>query len=117
MNQSKAFDITETDDVVIIKPLDLLSEVTTQQILDAVSQRMLDHKRYNYVVDLSAIDYMNSVGLNLLIVLKSRTGLVGGQVAIVHPSKKVLQLLEMTKLMTIFQPVNSMTEALASFKA
>ena len=96
----------------ILVVTDLLSEYANKQILAAAQQR-IDAGFTNFVVDLSKIDYMNSVGLNFLITLKNRTDDKGGHLAVANASNKIIQLLEMTKLRPLFNLTTSVDAALS----
>jgi len=96
--------------VQILKVKDLLSEYANNEILKAAQQR-IDQGHSRFVVDLSQIRYMNSVGLNFLITLRARSQEEGGEIAVANPSEKVLDLLEMTKLKPIFLISPSVEEA------
>lgn len=71
----------------------------------------------NFVVDLTRIQFMNSVGLNFLIALKKQSKAAGSQLALANVSAKIIQLLEITKLRPMFYVTNSVEEALQSFSA
>jgi anti-anti-sigma factor len=105
------FSIIQKDSVQILEISNLLSEYANKEILLA-AQSKIDEGFYKFVVDLKAIDFMNSVGLNFLITLRARSDEMGGQMAIANAPSKVLQLLKMTKLLPMFQVKSSVEEAL-----
>ena len=107
------YNITKQDSIQVLEVKNLLNEMTNKEILQAV-QSKIDEGFSNFVVDLGQIPYMNSVGLNFLIMLKARSNDKGGNVAMANVSTKVLELLEMTKLRPIFQVNNSVEEAVAA---
>lgn len=107
------YNIKKQDNVQVLEVRNLLNEFANKEILQAV-QSKIDEGFFNFVVDLKQIAFMNSVGLNFLIMLKTRSNDKGGQVAVVNVSAKVMELLEMTKLRPIFQVSNSVDEAVAS---
>ena len=75
-------------------------------------------KGYPYfVVDLSPIDYMNSVGLNFLISIKNKSEQLGGKMAVAHASKKIMDLMEMTKLKPLFYLEPTVPEAIGRLKS
>jgi anti-anti-sigma factor len=105
------FSIIQKDSVQILEISNLLSEYANKEILLA-AQSKIDEGFSKFVVDLKAIDFMNSVGLNFLITLRARSDEMGGQMAIANAPSKVLQLLKMTKLLPMFQVTSSVEEAL-----
>ncbi len=111
---SKLFALSNQGQVQVLEVRDLISEYANRQILDAAQAR-IDDGYADFVVDLSQIDYMNSVGLNFLISLRNRSDDKGGQLAVANASSKIIQLLEMTKLRPLFNLTESIDDALASF--
>lgn len=111
------YSISEQDGgIQILKVHDLLSEHANNEILNAVQQR-IDAGQTRFVVDLSQIRYMNSVGLNFLITLRARSQEEGGDIAVANPSQKVMDLLDMTKLTPIFRISPSVEQAAAEVAA
>lgn len=107
------YNITKQDNVQVLEVRNLLNEFANKEILRAVQSKM-DEGFSNFVVDLRQIHFMNSVGLNFLIMLKARSNDKGGQIAVANASAKVMELLEMTKLLPVFQVNNTVEEAVAS---
>ena len=64
------------------------------------------------IIDLSDLKYMNSSGLNVLIQLLSKTRTNGGESVIFNVSKKVNDLLVITKLNTLFKVADSKDAAI-----
>ncbi|MEO6884636.1 MAG: STAS domain-containing protein [Bacteroidia bacterium] len=65
-----------------------------------------------FVLELSELKYVNSSGLNILINILTRARKSGGDVAIAGISKKVNELLLMTKLNTIFNISDTISNAI-----
>jgi len=107
------YNITKQNEVQVLEVRNLLNEFANKEILQAV-QSKIDEGFSNFVVDLKQIPFMNSVGLNFLIMLRARSNDKGGHVAVANVSTKVMELLEMTKLRPVFQVSNSVDEAVAS---
>ncbi|NUQ24039.1 MAG: STAS domain-containing protein [Saprospiraceae bacterium] len=97
----KDFTIVERPGVLIVHVHHLLSETINKEILSAV-QSGIDQGFTTFVVDLTDAPFINSVGLNVLIHLMLRSKEAGGNMAIANVSAKVLQLLEVTKLKSMF---------------
>ena len=98
-------------------PLDIISikgrliaasdaEDLKQKILDLVS-----NNRIKVLVNLSELDYMNSTGLNVLLGLFTTIRNVGGEMIMGGTSKKVKDLLAITKLNSVFNIYDNMDEA------
>lgn len=72
---------------------------------------MLDTGSNKWAIDLSNLKYMNSSGLNVLIQILTRTRNKGGESVIFNVSKKVNELLVITKLNTLFKVSSTKEEA------
>jgi len=99
----KDFEILELKGELIDKnqALDLIKEVDD----------LLEQGKNKFVLDLSELRYMNSSGLNVLIQLLTKTRNRGGESVICHVSKKVNELLIITKLNTLFKVTETKEEA------
>lgn len=69
-----------------------------------------------FVLDLSELAYMNSSGLNVIINVLTKSRKAGGDVAIANVTKKVKQLLVITKLSSIFNLSESVEDAINKLK-
>ena len=110
------YQIRKENNAIILLVRDLISEYANRQILE-VAQTQIDAGQHNFVVDLSEIPYMNSVGLNFLILLHNRLKESEGKLAIANASPKIIQLLDVTKLLPIFQITKSVDEGLKALRA
>ena len=109
------YNITKQDSIQVLEVKNLLNEMTNKEILQAV-QSKIDEGFSNFVVDLGQIPYMNSVGLNFLITLQARCTDQGGRLVVANASKKVVQLLEVTKLLPLFHLTDSMADAMLAMQ-
>ena len=69
-------------------------------------------KPQRLVLDLSAVDYLDSSGVGSLVEIYRRTMKEGGRLVLVSPSARVNGVLEITKLDRFFTIVGSEQEAL-----
>ena len=67
------------------------------------------------VLNLGEVSYIDSSGLGQLIGSYATVRERGGQMKLVNLQKKVVDLMQITKLLTVFETYNSETAALASF--
>lgn len=67
-----------------------------------------------YLMDLAALEYVNSTGLNLLIGMFTQARNAGGELVIGGISPKVKKLMVMTKLDSIFKIHDSVEDAAES---
>ena len=111
---STQYSLSNHDQVQILSVNNLLNEYENKKIL-SVALSKIDEGFPNFVVDLSNIEFMNSVGLNFLLALKSKTKDSGGKLAVANASKRIVDLLEMTKLLKMFRLVDSIEAGVQSF--
>ena len=105
------FALNNRKGIDVLTVYNLLNEIANRDMMLAVETRIADGIS-NFIVDLSEIDYMNSVGINFLIKMKHRAKECGGGLAIANASPRVQQLLEVTKLRPMFHLADSVDEAL-----
>lgn len=76
---------------------------------------LLDDGYTRFVVDLSAVRYLDSTGLGVLIAFSRRLN-DGGQITLAQPPRSVLALLELTGLDATFQVFTTVEDALAHLR-
>jgi anti-sigma B factor antagonist len=82
---------------------------------DFLHKLITEEKNY-IVVDLKAVSFINSSGLGMLIGGLTTMRHSGGELKLARASKKVENLLEMTKLLKVFDLHKNVNNAIASFK-
>ncbi|MBU8932823.1 MAG: STAS domain-containing protein [candidate division Zixibacteria bacterium] len=70
----------------------------------------------NFVVDLAKVDWMNSVGLGMLISALTTVKNSGGRLVLANITK-IESILTITRLITVFEHFDSREDALKSFSA
>lgn len=75
----------------------------------------IDSGKIRIVLDLSSVEYMSSAGLREIVMAYKRVQRSAGDVRIVQPSRRVMELLEVSGLDTVFQIFPSQSEAVGSF--
>jgi anti-sigma B factor antagonist len=76
---------------------------------------LIDGKKIKVVVDLSNVDFINSSGLGLLIGGLTAMRKAGGELKLAGASKKIENLLEITKLHKVFDICRTAGDAVAAF--
>jgi anti-sigma B factor antagonist len=71
---------------------------------------------HQIVVNLSRIEYIDSGGLGTLVGLLASTRNRHGEIKLVHPIQRVVDLLRRTRLHTVFKSYESDEEAVAAFR-
>lgn len=92
----------------------LMSKIDSEGLISTVNDLLAD-ERSTIVMELSELEYMNSSGLNVLLGLFTATRNAGGDMLLCNVSKKVEELLVMTKLNSVFKIYKSMDEAVSAF--
>jgi anti-anti-sigma factor len=67
------------------------------------------------ILNLKAVDYIDSTGLGALVMCSTAIRKAGGAVRLVHLNRRNMELLVMTKIDTIFEAFDDETEAVNSF--
>ncbi len=83
--------------------------------LNTKLHELVESGRKNVVIDLAGVDFMNSSGLGLLIGGATTMKNAGGGLKIANASAKIMSLLKMTKLTTVFESFPSVKAAVQSF--
>jgi anti-sigma B factor antagonist len=76
----------------------------------------INHNKKNVVVDLAKVDWMNSVGLGMLISAMTTVKNAGGQFVLANITK-IETILTITRLIKVFDVYDSREEAMKSFAA
>jgi anti-sigma B factor antagonist len=104
------------DDVVI---LDLSGRITIGEgtlIIRDHLQKFLNGGDRKFLLNLSDVDYIDSSGLGELVTAFTTVRNQGGQLKLLNLTKRVQDLLQITKLLTVFEAFNSEAEALKTMK-
>jgi anti-sigma B factor antagonist len=89
---------------------DLIEKGQALQLLNEIDL-FIEKKENKFILNLSELRYMNSTGLNVLINILTKSRKSGGDVAIYGLLPKIKELLEITKLNSIFNIASSKEEA------
>ena len=100
--------------------LDIHGRLVLGEETEALRQRVkrliaAGHKRI--IFDLKELTYMDSSGLSTMISSFVSVRNQGGQLKLVNLTQRVSDLMQITKLSTVFEVYNSMEEAQRSFTA
>jgi anti-sigma B factor antagonist len=77
---------------------------------------LIENHSPNLILDLKELDLINSLGLNTLIKIFTKTRNSGGEMYIVNISSKINQVLLLTKLNTVLNIAKSIDDAKQNFK-
>lgn len=88
----------------------------TDQLRDKVHE-MIDAGRCRLIVNLSGVDYVDSSGLAVLISCTRNAQRKGGGLKLAHPSRRVKDILHITRLNTVLETFDTLELAKVSFAA
>lgn len=104
------------DDVVI---LDLSGRITIGEgtlILRSQIHKLLDAGEQKFLLNLADVDYIDSSGLGELVSSFTTVRNKGGQLKLLSLTRRVRDLLQITKLLTVFEAFDNEAEALKTLK-
>jgi anti-sigma B factor antagonist len=105
-----------TGDVTIIKVTgDITLNAGADVLLKDKIQSLLQQGQKKLLLDLGAVAYVDSAGLGQLVQSHVTTSRNGGVLKLLNMTKRLNDLLILTKLATIFESFDSEEAALASF--
>jgi anti-sigma B factor antagonist len=84
--------------------------------LNEFLHKLVSEEKNHVVIDLKSVSFINSSGLGMLIGGLTTIRHSGGELKLARASKKVENLLEMTKLLKVFDLHKNVNSAIASFK-
>jgi len=93
----------------------LMDKMQAHSILSLMDEWLESGKR-KFILDLEELHYMNSSGLGVIINFLTKTRNKDGEIIICNVSEKINDLLVITKLHQVFNVINSIKEAEASFE-
>src|SRR5262245_17012895 len=101
--------ITVTGDITLNKGGDVLLKDKIQSLLQQGKKKLL--------LDLGKVSYVDSAGLGQLVQVYATAKHHGGSLKLVNLTKRLKDLLVVSKLLTVFDSYESESEAIASFGA
>ena len=104
------------DDVVI---LDLSGRITIGEgtlVLRHEIHKRLDAGDAKFLLNLADVDYIDSSGLGELVTSFTTVRNKNGQLKLLNLTRRVRDLLQITKLLTVFDAFDNETEALKSLR-
>jgi len=104
------------DDVVI---LDLSGRITMGEgtlIIRENIQKLLNAGDRKFLLNLADVDYIDSSGLGELVTSFTTVRNQSGELKLLNLTRRVQDLLQITKLLTVFEAFDDETEALKSMK-
>ena len=79
-------------------------------------QSLLQQGHRKILLDMGNVSYVDSAGLGQLVQVYATTSHLGGSLKLLNLTKRLRDLLVLTKLLTVFDAYDSESEAVGSFK-
>jgi anti-sigma B factor antagonist len=86
-------------------------------IFQRTIRRLLEEGQRRILLNLARVEYIDSSGLGELIASYTTLGKKDGEIKLLHLSRRVRELMTITKLLTVFDVHENESEALDSFKS
>lgn len=104
----------QSGDVVILDVNGEIDLYNAPEIKDTIN-KLIEEKKYNVVINLDKVSYIDSSGIGALISSLSNLKKYQGGLKICNVSGSVRKVFELTKLTSFFEIYDSEQEAIAAF--
>jgi anti-sigma B factor antagonist len=108
----------ETRTVGDVKILDCSGKITLGEgtmVVRNTVRDLLKGENKKIILNLGEVNYIDSSGIGELVSTYTTVSSSGGQLKLLNLTKKIQELLAITKLLTVFHVFNDEQDALASF--
>jgi anti-sigma B factor antagonist len=98
--------------------LDLKGKITLGEGDEALREKinnLISQNKKRILLNLADVPYIDSAGLGEVVRTYTTVSRQGGQLKLVNLTKRITDLLSITKLLTVFEAFESETEALKSY--
>jgi anti-sigma B factor antagonist len=98
--------------------LDLKGKITLGEGDEALREKinnLISQNKKRILLNLAEVPYIDSAGLGEVVRTYTTVSRQGGQLKLVNLTKRITDLLSITKLLTVFEAFESETEALKSY--
>ncbi len=112
MAQDLEIHVEEREPATLVHLHGALTFNTGARLRDRIRELVADGKR-KIALGLEGVNRIDSAGLGELVAAYTAVTSDGGKLALVQPSRKVADLLQVTQLITVFPVFDSVDEALA----
>ena len=104
------------DDIVIFEVSGKIMGGDETTLFHGRMHEYINQNKKKVVIDLAKVDWMNSIGLGMLISAMTTVKKAGGRFVLADIGK-IESILTVTRLITVFEHFDSRTEAVKSFSA
>jgi anti-sigma B factor antagonist len=106
-------------DAGVVTVVDISGRITLGEgsaLLRKTIRELIEDNRTKIILSLADVNYIDSSGIGELVSAFTATKKAGGDMKLLHLTKKVHDLLQLTKLFTVFDVYSDEPTALASFR-
>jgi anti-sigma B factor antagonist len=106
-------------DAGVITVVDISGRITLGEgsaLLRKTIRELIDDNRTKIILNLADVNYIDSSGIGELVSAYTAVKKSGGEMKLLHLTKKVHDLLQLTKLFTVFDVYSDEHTATASFR-
>jgi anti-sigma B factor antagonist len=107
---------TSGDVAIVVISGDITLSKGGDVLLKDKVQSLLQQGHRKIVLDMGGVAYVDSAGLGQLVQVYATTSHLGGSLKLLNLTKRLKDLLVLTKLLTVFEAYDSESEAVKSFK-
>jgi anti-sigma B factor antagonist len=107
-------DVKEYKRVSVITVTVRIDSATSSEFEQELNE-LTEAGRVNLVLDLSAVEFISSAGLRVLVTTRKAVKSAGGDVVLAKPSDQVIETLEIAGLDVLFDKFPNREAAVASF--
>ena len=105
-------EVQDSDGAMVIALIgELVARSEQATILDLVAEKLKNGVKV-FVLDLSEVPYISSLGIAVLVSTYVKVNREGGTLRLVNPRPRVAHVLDLTKVADIFKSYTSVEEAL-----
>lgn len=100
--------------------LDLKGKLTIgegDELLKETIQKLMEKGHNNLLLNLEGVPYVDSAGLGEIVRTYTTVSRQGGSLKLLNLTKRITDLLAITKLLTVFDTFESEADAVSSFKS
>ena len=105
---------TVTDEGIVVLVISGPMDVATVPQLRDLMVRLIDEGHHRLVLDLAGVDFIDSIGLGVIVGVVHRLRPHGGAIAVAAPSEQVRQVLQITQLARVVALYDATAEAVSA---
>lgn len=106
----------EQNGIVVLEPKGKIMGGPDASLLHDKLHEVMEAGKKKVVIDLSQVEWMNSTGLGILISTYTTLRNNDGELKLANVTDKIQSLLTITKLVTVFDTYDSVSEAVKALK-